>query len=74
VNLLTVQQVAERLSISPSLAYRLVAEGKLRAYRIGKGALRFSQEMIDEYLQNCIIEVRCEPRRAPVPHLKHLRI
>jgi len=65
VKLLTVSDVADRLSISQSLCYRLVAEGKLRAFRIGKGALRFREEDLAEYMESCVIEVRLEPRKAP---------
>jgi len=74
MSLLTVQQVAERLSISQSLAYRLVADGKLRAYRIGKGTLRFSEEMLCEYLSSC--ELHQGNRRTRTssgsPVFKHL--
>ena len=69
--LLTISDLAERLSISTSLAYRVVAEKKLRAYRIG-GAIRFSEEQIQEYLQSCEVQREPEQRRARLPRLKHL--
>jgi excisionase family DNA binding protein len=74
MKLLTVKETAKALSISPSLVYRLVSEGALRCYRIGRGALRFRQEDVEGYLNRCIVEVKLEPRRAPAAHLKHIRI
>lgn len=75
MQLLTVTQVAESLSISPSLVYSEVAIGRLRCYRLGRGALRFSEEQIQEYLRSCA----CEPTpgaRKPlsVPKLRHLKL
>ena len=55
--LLTVKQVAEMLSISPSMVYELVALSKLRCFRIagrGRGTLRFAEEMVDEYLASAL--------------------
>jgi excisionase family DNA binding protein len=74
VKLLTVKETAEALSVSPSLVYRLASEGALRCYRIGRGALRFSQEDVQAYLNGCVLEVKLEPRRRPTTHLKHIRI
>ena len=72
--LLSVSDVAKLLNVSESLIYRLKDEGKLRHCRIGRGAVRFRTEDIEEYLQNSIVEVKLEPRRAPMPRLKHLRL
>lgn len=72
MRLLTVRQTAEALSVSPSLVYRLASEGTLRCYRIGRGALRFREEDIEEYLARCVVEVTLEPQRTPAVKLKHL--
>ncbi len=75
LQLLTVTQVAESLSISPSLVYREAANGRLRCYRLGRGAIRFSPEQIQEYLNSCV----CAPSSAAqrplsVPKLRHLKV
>ena len=74
MKLLTVKETAEALSVSPSLIYRLVSAGALRCFRIGRGALRISEEQLLEYLEGRVLEVRLEPRRAPRTRLKHLRV
>ena len=65
MKLLTVRETAEALSVSPSLVYRLVSEGALRCFRIGRGALRFRQEDVEEYLSQCVVEVSVGTRKAP---------
>jgi excisionase family DNA binding protein len=50
MKLLTVAEVAEFLSVSPSLVYRLKDDGEIPCYRIGRGAIRFSQEDVERYL------------------------
>ena len=70
--LLTIREVSERLSISESLCYRLVAEGKLRAFRIGKGAVRISEDQISEYLSSCEVSSGVSVRMPKPLHLKHL--
>ena len=76
MKLLTVRETAEALSVSPSLVYRLVSEGALRCFRIGKGALRFREEDIQEYLNRCVVEVGLGSRQAasskPGRPFKHL--
>ena len=57
VELLTIEQVARLLNVSKSLVYRLKDEGKLRSYRIGKGAIRFRTEDVLSYLEECVVEV-----------------
>ncbi|HEU4329417.1 MAG TPA: helix-turn-helix domain-containing protein [Roseiflexaceae bacterium] len=49
--ILDVEDVAKRLKISVSTVRRLVREGELSAYRIGK-QLRFSENQIQEYLKS----------------------
>ena len=40
--MMTIRQAAERMQVSESLLYRLVAEGALECYRVGKAGIRFS--------------------------------
>ena len=73
MKLLTVNDVAEILAVSPSLIYRLAAEGELPSYRLGKGALRFCQEDIESYLSSCLKGKRArKPRTTSGPVFKHL--
>ncbi len=75
MELQTVTQVAESLAISKSLVYRLANEGKLRCYRLGRGAIRFSETQIQEYLDSCVCEPSSEARKSPsVPKLRHLKV
>jgi excisionase family DNA binding protein len=58
---LTVEEAAHRLRVSRKTIYRAVAEGKLRAARIGgKRALRFLPEWVDAYAvaTATVVEVR----------------
>ena len=55
--LLTVKQLCDMLSISPSMVYQLVALSKLRCFRIagrGRGTLRFDEAMVAEYLASTV--------------------
>jgi len=47
--LLRLDEVAERLSISKSMAWKLVAYGQLRSVRIGR-AVRVRPPDVEEYL------------------------
>jgi excisionase family DNA binding protein len=70
----TVQEVAEKLNVSPATVYDAVASGELPHHRIGRGrgTIRVSEEQLRAYLR------RTEMGRAevisPAPHvkLKHL--
>ena len=62
--LLTVKQVAEMLSISPSMVYDLVSLSKIRCFRIagrGRGTLRFAEEMVAEYLSSALQGIDATP-------------
>lgn len=48
--LLHIEEVAKRLSISKSMAWKLVAEGEIRCIRIGR-AIRISEAQLAEYLE-----------------------
>jgi excisionase family DNA binding protein len=75
---LTVRQAAERLGISQSLVYSLIAGRKLRYCRVGngRGRLRIPEDAIGEYLARCTFETEEErkPSSASTPKLKHLRL
>ncbi len=53
--LLTARQVADRLAISKRAVYDLTYAGRLPCFRLGAGdgAMRFSAEDVDTYLQSC---------------------
>ncbi len=49
---MNVRQAAERLEVSPSTVYGLVAAGRLKCTRIGlkRGCIRISEQQIPEFL------------------------
>ncbi len=55
--------VAARLSLSSASVYKLCQRGELRGLRIG-GALRFSPQVIDDYVTRCKARRRSS-RRSP---------
>ena len=68
---MTVRQCSQRLEVSPSLIYSMIAAGKLRCVRhgLGRGCIRISEEHLQEYLSGA------EPKGAPPrQQLKHLHI
>lgn len=76
--LLTVKDVATRLNVSASCIYQLVESGKLSHHRIGlgRGAIRFSDEDIAEFLNQVREATRPQSPRAAPPRrkLKHLKL
>jgi len=76
--LLKVQDVASRLEISVSLAYKLIESGKLRCSRhgLGRGVIRVSEDQLADYLASAR-HVK-SPSQPEVPRLrvrlKHLRL
>ncbi len=75
---MTVREVARRLEVSVSLAYRLIASGKLRCSRhvMGRGVIRVSEDQLAEYLVlagqgHRPSSSESAPRRV---RLKHLRL
>lgn len=65
----TVRTLAERLAVKPLTIYRLVAEGKLPAVRIGR-SIRFNPDRIEAFLASVQVgpeglnEGRPEGRKA----------
>lgn len=55
MKLLTVNDVAQTLSVSNSLVYQLVATGKLPCHRIGtgRGAIRVRRDDLEAFLAEC---------------------
>ncbi len=49
-HLLTIQETADRLGVSPRTVRRLIAEGKVHTYRIRR-AIRISDKDIHDYLR-----------------------
>jgi excisionase family DNA binding protein len=77
--LLTVRQVAERLSISLSATYQIIESKKLMHHRIGvgRGAIRVSEADLMAYHESC----RCGPSKQELKPVKvnlgplrHLRL
>ena len=66
-SLLTAKQVAERLSVSLGLVYKLTSAGKLACYRIG-GVLRFTEGHVCEFLERSQ-ERQPTIQRRSFPHL-----
>ncbi|ELP34640.1 MULTISPECIES: helix-turn-helix domain-containing protein [Rhodopirellula] len=64
--LLTVKEVSQRLKISASLAYSLIAKGDLPSYQIGS-CRRVSEEDLDRFLD----ERRHEPTQLPIRQHRH---
>jgi len=62
-----IAKVAEILDLHPATVYELVASGKLHCHRIGprQGAIRISQEQIDDYLRG--VCTTPEPVKAVYP-------
>lgn len=69
--MMTVNEVAERLNVSPGLIYKLIASGELVPYRIA-GAIRISEEELTEYLENC--RGGRTDTLAPPRQRKHLKL
>jgi excisionase family DNA binding protein len=53
--LLKIPEVAQRLSVSTSFVYEIIAEGRLGHHRLGRGqgALRVSEQQLAAYLASC---------------------
>lgn len=65
-----IPEVARRLNCSVAFVYEIVAEGRLRHYRLGKnqGGIRISEEHLQEYLWKA--EHGGEVRTPPPPSLQ----
>ena len=71
MKLLRPDEVAAMLNCSVSKVYEL--KRRIRHCKID-GMVRFRVEDVEDFIRNCVVEVRLEPRRAPRSHLKHITI
>ena len=71
----TVSEIAEKLKISCSKVFELVAGGEIVPHRIG-GAIRISEDDFELYLAGCRVGTRKKKqRRAPSRRrLKHITL
>jgi excisionase family DNA binding protein len=55
MNLLTVDQVKDRLAVSKQSIYLLAAQGLLPCIRIGtrRGVIRFTEEDVEKFIDHC---------------------
>jgi excisionase family DNA binding protein len=51
-NILTVEDVAEKLKMSKSTIYKMSEKGKIPSYKIGT-SLRFTEDHITTFLASC---------------------
>jgi len=67
---LKISEVAERLNLSPSKVYEIVAGGKLIAHRFD-GSLRISEEDLQSYIESCRASRPClePPKQSRLKHL-----
>jgi excisionase family DNA binding protein len=71
-----VREVADRLEVSVSLVYRLIATGKLRCSRhgLGRGVIRVSERQLSDYLASVESSGATPQGRATRVRLKHLKL
>ena len=72
---MTVAQAAEKIGISASKLYQLIAARAITHYRVG-GKILFSQADVDAYLASCRVGAVAPVATAPRVQikLKHLRL
>lgn len=76
----TVQEIAQKLNVSPTCVYQLIERGRLPCHRIGlgRGTIRVSRQDLRDYLSSCRHDRSSRPqtdggyRRAV--RLKHIRL
>ena len=76
MEMLTVQQVAELLKVSPSLVYQLVNSGRLPCYRIGggRGAIRIRTNDMHDFLSQCRVDSHDVLSPIPAPRKPENRL
>lgn len=65
MNLVTVKVISEMLMVSPSTIYQWAETSSIPCYKI-KGALRFSENEVLDWIKNC----KREPRRGKMGYLR----
>ncbi len=63
---LSINQIAERLSVSEGTVRNEIRTGRLRAYRF-RGAYRVAQEDLVGYIETCRVERAPLATKAPIP-------
>ena len=59
--LITTAQAAELLGVHPETVRRIIADGRLRVYKINKRSLRIDPADLEAYVATCAVE----PWRSP---------
>lgn len=76
--MLTVKQAAERLGVSPSLVYALIAARALEHVRVGlkRGVIRIPEAALEDYRRRHAVGVADTPTTPEevTLRLKHLRL
>lgn len=79
--MLTVKQVAERLAVSQTCVYQLIATGKLACHRIGigRGAIRVGEDDLAAFVESSRTPAESCPPPKPQKlvsrrQFKHLRL
>lgn len=57
MNLLTVQDLCERLNCEPSYVYRLVHERRIPFLKLGHRKLRFNPVQVDAWIDQRIVDI-----------------
>jgi excisionase family DNA binding protein len=74
--MLTVQQVADKLGVSPALVYGWVNSGTLPCYRLGqagrRGSIRVAEADVDAFLAGQKTVTKEEP--VKVKKFRHLKL
>lgn len=75
MKLLSVQETADQLGISPGVVYGLCARKRLRHERhgLGRGTIKIPEDALDEYRQSVTVDVEQREGMPPVK-LKHLSV
>jgi excisionase family DNA binding protein len=70
VVVLKVKDVAARLGVSPSTVYHLVEAARISCHRIGtgRGAMRFSEAQVEDFLRACRAEAGAPRPGAAFTH------
>ena len=63
---LSINQIAERLSVSEGTVRNEIRAGRLSAYRF-RGAYRVAQEDLAEYIESCRFERAARVNKPPTP-------
>ena len=73
-NMMTVEQIAERLQIGTSIVYALISSGQLVCYRFGlkRGTIRVSVSDLENFLTDCRNDGSSSSSRRTGKRLRHI--